>query len=398
MKLHLASLQRKKATVVPRSVEVPAVPRRIEVPAAQKENEAPEPSQMTAITAITTATVGKNWPHMAKLVSMPILIHLLRAVDDMDCTKELNASNADNPKGNKWSRLYDHCFGGVLDVQDNEAPRGLLGGHLSVLLSSSKLKVKIQKVWEYVAKTTKDDKHKVPNEVVIMCTRQMAEYEGAKKAEKDASTKQKALDAELQEKMAVYQKNVGAIPPAARGIEGGGRRQHSTNLNIEEPASTAYVHATTTTPNVSTTTPRASVTTSKTSSLSTTNSSDLHMHSFAGFNRFSDRFERICDRHFRDEGHGPESEKEVKRRRLLDAKKNHMETVTFLSGLPCPSQQTQTAYENALREMIKTNEEIVNLDKELAAGEVSAPADEPPVAANQPPVPANQQAAPDNQP
>lgn len=43
-----------------------------------------------------------------------------------------------------------------------------------------------------------------------------------------------------------------------------------------------------------------------------------------------------------------------------------METVTFLSSLPTPSQQTKLACEKALDAMIKTNEEIVKLDNELA--------------------------------
>ena len=81
------------------------VPVSVVVVAAQKENETP-----TQLTTFTTTTVapGKNWPHLARLVTMPELVLLLRAVDDMGCTSELNASNADNPKGNKWSRLYDH--------------------------------------------------------------------------------------------------------------------------------------------------------------------------------------------------------------------------------------------------------------------------------------------------
>ena len=287
---------------------------------AEKENTMPA----TQLTGITTATVapGKNWPHMGKLMPMPILVYLLRAVDETGCTGELNASNADNPKGNKWSRLYDHCFGGVLDVQDNEAPRGLLGGHLSVLLSSSKLKTKIQKIWEYVAKAIKEENHKVPSEVVIMCQRQMSEYEEAKQAEKDANKKQKERDVELREKMAEYEKNVGSVTPGAIGIEGGGRRQHSTNLNVEEPAANAYANASTTTPKQSKSNSKSN-STSKNSSLSTSGSTELHMHSFAGFNRFSDRFENICDRHFGSSSSNRtgSSEKERKRRRLLAAKK-----------------------------------------------------------------------------
>ena len=189
---------------------------------------------------------------------------------------------------------------------------------------------------------------------------------------------------ELREKMAEYEKNVGSVTPGAIGIEGGGRRQHSTNLNVEEPAVNAYANASTTTTPKQSKSNSKSNSTSKNSSLLTSGSTELHMHSFAGFNRFSDRFENICDRHFGSSSSNRtgSSEKERKRRHLLAAKKNHMETVTFLSTLPVPSRQTQKAYENALQDMIKTNEAMVKLDNDLAReleveAEVEVEADEP---------------------
>jgi hypothetical protein len=56
----------------------------------------------------------------------------------------------------------------------------------------------------------------------------------------------------------------------------------------------------------------------------------------------------------------------LKRRRLVDAKKNHMETVTFLGGLPTKNESTQLAYEKALAAVMETNEEIVRLDASIS--------------------------------
>ena len=349
------------------------VPACINFPAAN-ENEglaapapAPSPSQITTVTATTNSTeAGKNWPHMGRLVTLPILVVFLQAIDECECTSELAASNKDNPKGNKWTRLYDHCYGGVIDVADNETPRGLLGGKLGVLPSSSKLKLKVGKIWDYVAKQMAQEKHKVPKTVCEICKRQMMEYEDTKKREKDMAQKQKQKDDELHEKMNAYQKGVGAVPPGAKGIEGGGRRQHSTNLNIEEPATNQYANSSTSASD-SASTPaqnaggRSGRSGSARSSSSLSTSTDLHAQSFSSLNRFTDRFERICDRHFDDRN----SDLEKKRRRLVETKKNHMETVSFLSGLSRPNQATQRAYEAALNAMMKTNEEIVKLDAEM---------------------------------
>jgi hypothetical protein len=48
---------------------------------------------------------GKNWPHMKHLCveHKQVLWMILRAVDECKCTTELNATNGDYPKGNKWN-------------------------------------------------------------------------------------------------------------------------------------------------------------------------------------------------------------------------------------------------------------------------------------------------------
>lgn len=162
--------------------------------------------------------------------------------------------------------------------------------------------------------------------------------------------------------MAAFQKDIGAVPPGVKGLECGGRRQHSTNWNVEEPALNACANA-------STITPKAQSKGSSKSSSSLSGSMDIHHQSLSGFSKLSSHIENLIKSHHADNKSrksGSVNPREEKRRRLLDVKKNHMETVTFLSSLPTPSQQTKLAYEKVLDAMIKTNEEIVKLDNELA--------------------------------
>ena len=85
-------------------------------------------------------TQQKRWPQWTSLVKKyPVLvIKMLKAVDDCGATKEPNASNSDNVKGNKWDKLFDLCFGGN---------RGLLSPHLSAPINASKYKNCIGSIW-----------------------------------------------------------------------------------------------------------------------------------------------------------------------------------------------------------------------------------------------------------
>ena len=112
-----------------------------------------------------------------------------------------------------------------------------------------------------------------------MCARQAKEYEETKQREKDATQKQKEKDEEFHSKMNTYQKNIGAVPPGVKGIEGGGRRQHSTNLNLEEPVSNLYANSS----SASTTARSGSPQNSSASRNSLSSSTDLHSESYASF-------------------------------------------------------------------------------------------------------------------
>lgn len=172
-----------------------------------------------------------QWPHMKVLCRdhKDVVRLILKAVDECKCTSELNANNSDNAKGNKWVKLYDVCFGG------GSEGRGLLGGHLPQMPSPSKLKLKVMAIWEYLKKASS-----VGSELYELALRQEMEYEKCKAEDKATTDKQKANDAELQAKMRTYEGGLGALPPGAIGINGGGRIQHSTNLKTNEPAAYSW--------------------------------------------------------------------------------------------------------------------------------------------------------------
>jgi hypothetical protein len=194
---------------------------------------------------LTAVPVGKtnktkktdNWPCLRKLCTekKDLIFKLLKAVDECDCAKELKCQNGDNPKGNSWNRLFDVCYGG------GSPGRGLLAGELRKVKNASKLKQKVLEIWAYVMK----ESDTVDKGLVMMARRQEKEHEKAKADEKAAADKHKITQEKLQKDMNDFEEGVGAMPPGAKGIVGGGRRQHSTNLKANQPASYAYANATT---------------------------------------------------------------------------------------------------------------------------------------------------------
>jgi hypothetical protein len=177
----------------------------------------------------------KYWPKMHILCKerKDIVLKLLKMVDECDCTSELKADNGDNPKGNKWNKLFDVCFGG------GSEGRGLLAG-FPPLPDASKLKLKVISIWEYLKKAAS-----IGSELYELAKRQEEEYEKTKAADKAAADKAKEIQDKLQKDMNDFEAGVGAKPPGAKGIVGGGRRQQSTNLKTNQPASYAWSNKTT---------------------------------------------------------------------------------------------------------------------------------------------------------
>jgi hypothetical protein len=130
-----------------------------------------------SVDALSDDAVGnkgtKNWPKIRLLCIKhdDVIFKMLRAVDECKCTTEINANNGDYPKGNNWNRLYDHCFGGGSPGQ------GLLAGHLPMLPSASKLKMKILDIWAYLKKEGSQDFTMVDKELILIASRQKKKHE-----------------------------------------------------------------------------------------------------------------------------------------------------------------------------------------------------------------------------
>ena len=184
---------------------------------------------------------GKIWPSVKKLCTndmhKSILWKMLRQVDECRCTSELAATNADNPKGNCWSRLFDNFFGG------GTPGRGLLANQFPKLQNSSKLKTRIEEIWKYLK--ANQDNPTIDRQTIQVALRQRKEYENTKAKEASARDTQKKADAETFEKMKVFEGGVGALPPGAKGVVGGGCLQLSTNLKTNQPAGYFYSNCTT---------------------------------------------------------------------------------------------------------------------------------------------------------
>jgi hypothetical protein len=113
------------------------------------------------------------------------------------------------------------------------------------LASATKLKQKIIVIWAYLKKESTNDYIKIDMDLVQTALRQEMEYEQSKAKEKAAADKQKHNMEVLQAQMQTYESSVGGLPPGAKGTVGAGRRQHSTNLKTNQPASYSYVNLTT---------------------------------------------------------------------------------------------------------------------------------------------------------
>jgi hypothetical protein len=192
------------------------------------------------IEVIVPKSRGKNWPHMKILCTehSNVVAMILRAVYDCKCTTELNATHNDYPKGNNWSWLYDHLFGG-----GSEGHR-LLAGHLPLLPTASKLQIKVMDIWAHLKKeSTKKENIKVDMDFVQTALQQEMEYEDAKAQEKAAiDNKAKNKDELVQKQMRSFEVGRGALPPGAKGTVGAGCHEHSTNLHTNQPATYSFAN------------------------------------------------------------------------------------------------------------------------------------------------------------
>jgi hypothetical protein len=184
------------------------------------------------------AAVGLSqirWPPISKLMSNPqhndVVLRILSAVDECNCTRETQAKDKSEPKANAWARLLDNLYGG------GGIGRGLLGNAgFRPFTKPTQCKKKITEMWAYALK----NEDSVTGEVFVKCKRQAEEYNLSVEEEKNSRDKDKVEQQKLQEEMKEYQRGIGAIPPGAKGREGGGRVQHSTNTRLGQPATFIY--------------------------------------------------------------------------------------------------------------------------------------------------------------
>lgn len=181
-----------------------------------------------------------RWPQMTTLIRHhdDAVRKILNACDECEVVGEVAASDSGNVKGNKWVRLHDVVFGGR-----DDSSRGLIP-QFPVIPLPSKFKKKVVSIWKFGL-----DKDKVPVDIHRYCMRQHKAHQETCKKQLDSNKAAKEKYAELAGKMIDYEKSVGALPPGAkvppppgaRPPDGGGRMNHSTNLQSRQPAGYGFV-------------------------------------------------------------------------------------------------------------------------------------------------------------
>jgi len=207
--------------------------------------------------SVTSSSTVHRWPQLQTLVQhseyQQVVVKVLAAVDETGATSELKCRNSSDPKGNKkWVKLHDMFFGG------DSFRRGLLAGHLPQLAKPSDTKNKIISIWKYVVDRDRAAPDTLLDEIVMYCTRQFREYSDTMTTEKEATKNSKQRLLELNNEMNSYEVSLNGLPPGARGNKGGGRREHSTNLALAQPASYLYANAATATTSIPPTSASAS--------------------------------------------------------------------------------------------------------------------------------------------
>ena len=189
---------------------------------------------------VVAAAEMARWPQMTTLFrDFPdSVMKILVACDECEVVTEVAASDSGNVKGNKWVRLHDVVFGGR-----DDGTRGLIPEFPMIPLPS-KFKRKVVSIWQFGL-----DETKVPTEIHRYCIRQHKAHTDTCKALAQSNKAAKEKYAELAGKMKEYEDSVGALPigarvpppPGARPDDGGGRMNHSTNLQARQPAGFGFV-------------------------------------------------------------------------------------------------------------------------------------------------------------
>jgi len=241
----------------------------------------------------------KRWPNFDTVVTkcQPAVQLIFQAITDFDCCTELTASNKNNPKGNKWSKLFNHLHVG--DMTDGT--RGpLLRAYPALMVpqsSASTMKEKMLKLVQFCA-TANDGMESLISEAlcdkacelraVYNATKETADEEAA-----EANNKRENLQKEMEE----CEVSQGLLPPGAKGKKDSGRAQHSTNLKGGEPALCLYARGPTP-QKATTTTDSSSISSKATSSSKKTKSScssaAVNAHALDDIRVMSQTMETLC--------------------------------------------------------------------------------------------------------
>jgi hypothetical protein len=209
-----------------------------------------------------------RWPQMTSLMKDDFyarqILRMLQGCYEADCITTPNAKDGPDIKGNAWIKYHYLCFGG------GEPERGLVK-EFPVIDKPTVLKQKVIQIWKYCIA----NEAMVPKDLFDISQVQYGLYSNAVKAEKEAKLNEVVANNKLKDDMEGFEGDSGAIPPGAKGKDGAGCTQHSTNLMLGDPAS--YLYATTKTPKKK---PPSSNTTSsvKASSANSNKEAERSMH------------------------------------------------------------------------------------------------------------------------
>ena len=160
--------------------------------------------------------------------------------------------------------------------------------------------------------------------------------------------------------MTTYERRVGALPPGARGIRGGGRSEHSTNLSLGQPVSTSHASlpaeedATTETPEPKKQRKRSpsSRSTSRSTSSKSANTNALNV-----IQGFDSTLMRLVDR-FPGGKSTVSKEENPMKAALLDRKNQLLVSINLLKDHQQATKNASKAYKDLV-------DEFIGIDKQL---------------------------------
>jgi hypothetical protein len=158
------------------------------------------------------------------------VLKLFYALDEARAPQSIMAKDKD-VKGNGWARALD-----ILFCED----RGTLAGYVPKIDKPTQLKKRVIELWKWIKNNQSHPQ--LDPDVSKHALKQLKCHEKAVTDNASAVATAKETNAVLDQQMVNYERGKGALPPGAKGEQGKGRVQHSTNLNIGNPAMFSFAH------------------------------------------------------------------------------------------------------------------------------------------------------------